>query len=560
MNADIAHVSRANSPGVLVVTGMLTQRSAFSTGGGSNDSFLDDAIFRDGLDRPTLRGTSLAGALLTSFRKCGFVDLPPTLTESAVDEAGRQYVGESVLRVWNSHPVDVWHLETPSGGGCDPRSGVGIRQDTNSAAPGALYDLEALPIGIQWPLVLELDLCRYASLKTTDTPWSEHQLEAALRVALREWEQGRCWLGRDVARGLGWMQLDKLQFQEKLGASAMTWASESLFIKSARRRTFSEFEIWAHRRPGDTEIRRCGASKAEENDLKSVRTGKPWHYVRINGLVTAGAREDGYGLDSLSLGGHDASLGRHKQISGDRLVKPLGVRSYQPSLDMSLAFSTIQRPGRDQTTEPFVSGSSIRGALRHSISRDRRSLGKIVLDPVTKLTYSGLGEESASADNTYPTDNTYPIQILFGEMPARRGEPHTGSSRLLVCDAFLVDASADIWKCAVMQMHAEDELAGGSFSSAKFDRLALLNGSFAWQIVIECPATEQHLAMQAAGEIIATLSKHDGHGLAIGGAQWRGHGWLLWSELQICCANAGDEQWKSCLDAPGLRTEEATNA
>ena len=34
---------------------------------------------------------------------------------------------------------------------------------------------------------------------------------AIAATALLEWTRGRCWLGRDPARGLGWMRLENLE-------------------------------------------------------------------------------------------------------------------------------------------------------------------------------------------------------------------------------------------------------------------------------------------------------------------------------------------------------------
>ena len=45
---------------------------------------------------------------------------------------------------------------------------------------------------------------------------------SCLCLALQDWTRGRCWLGRGVARGLGWMTLDDCQVVSLSGLAALT--------------------------------------------------------------------------------------------------------------------------------------------------------------------------------------------------------------------------------------------------------------------------------------------------------------------------------------------------
>jgi CRISPR/Cas system CSM-associated protein Csm3 (group 7 of RAMP superfamily) len=218
--------------------------------------------------------------------------------------------------------------------------------------------------------------------------------------------------------------------------------------------------------------------------------------------------------------------------------------------------------------QPFVPGSGIRGPLRHQLSHRRRAEGERVTDPVSGSDYrpatleegavgASHGDDVAKASSrSKPT--RYSITELFGAMPAKGSEPETSSARLLVRDAFLDNQSAADWRYAILQLHAEDEFTAGVFGNSKFDRLALLHGVFNFEMVIEARPGEEDCALAAAQEIRAEMERFASHGIALGGAQWRGHGWIEWTELRVEQGRAGDKPIKSAQSIPDPATEEQT--
>ena len=513
----------ANTAGVYVFTGLLTQRSALSVGGSDEAGLLDDVVCRDGLGRPTLRGSNMAGNLFDTLRKLGYPELPAVVTGNAITKRNDEFIGESVVRVWASHPKAIWHATAASDVPAYPRQSNGIRQDTGAAQTGALFDLEVLPVDTQWPFVIEFDAWRYTQLMEGrqftklmqgSGDWSALQALGALRAAISQWEAGFCWIGRGVARGMGWMVASHVKTHAIPNDEALTWTAAALFNDSIRR----DFGKFVGTLPED--------DKAKPNPPPTEQS-KVWGYIRINGMLTAGVRHDGYGLDSLSIGGHQSATD-FISLDAAHLTKPTDINSYKRTPDMSLAFSPRTAPDGKTVWEPYIPGSSIRGPLRHRLSHDRRALGEDVLDPVNGERYaSAYGQ--GPAEPSPPMSGRYSLNELFGELPSQAEEPSTHSARLLVRDAYLDAKSKSAWKYAVMQLHAEDEFTGGAFAGSKFDRLAILKGRFEWEMVIEFPPYEEKQAAAAAKEIRERIEQSGGHGVTVGGAQWRGHGWLTWS-------------------------------
>ena len=120
------------------------------------------------------------------------------------------------------------------------------------------------------------------------------------------------------------------------------------------------------------------------------------------------------------------------------------------------------------------------------------------------------------------------MEALFGHVE------HSAS--LLVRDAY---ATGDDWVVARLQHHAGDEFAGGVFGAGKFDRMVLVEGEFAWKLVIEAKGEE------AAGVLLGRLGRilrvaEAGH-LPIGGAKWRGAGWTRWRIGRVRTGRAGED-------------------
>jgi CRISPR/Cas system CSM-associated protein Csm3 (group 7 of RAMP superfamily) len=510
--------------------GSLVQRSSLSIGGTREDSPIDDPFCRDGLGRPTLRGTGLGGAFFDTLRKTG-VTVPLAFTKP-VGKDGTDWYGESLVRFWNSHPGETW--SGAHGPGLEPRQGVGIRQDTGAARQGALYDFEVAPVGLDWPIVIELDVWRIGRLPE-DLRGTRDDFERLVELALSEWVRGRCWIGRGPARGLGWMQLAKAQRIRLHGEHAAMWPNGWLIQRKpgqpGLRRSFGEFVKAV---TGSVQsVLQIGASTSEKE--------RAWHYVRLTGEATTGMRSDGYGLNSLSIGGHDMHLFKGAFKKGYTYV-PSGMKpgDYEAgfSPDFSIVMSQVRRqPAR--AWEPIIPGSAIRGPLRHALSHDLRADKESIRDPLTGDTYDSAASPSGTPDT---------IEQMFGTAGDREGP----SSRVLIRDAFLSPESAEKWRIALLQRHAEDEFTAGVFHNSKFDRLALLEGKFEWEIVVEAPAREQAEAI--ARKLEERLKRRGGRALPIGGGVWRGHGWLEWTVKPLEHAAAGGD-WEP-LEAPEAQTEQ----
>ncbi len=438
-------MSKANQPYRTLFVGTLVQDSFLSVGGTDDPwTTVDSPFCRDGMDRPTLRGTGLAGALVATLRR-----LRGTVPSAVSGAVGGGW--PSLWRTFHSHPEG------------DPapafRQHVAICAETGAAAEGALFNVETLPPGTRWPFLLEVDTSRDA------------EAAALARAVLAEWQLGRCWLGREVARGLGWMRLDSL--------SEYTLSSEHVgqWPQAGQAQDYPDY------------IARVFA--AQSTSLKPVWT-EPVGMLEISGRLIAGPRtpvegmdeDEGYGLDSLSIGGHasDTLVAQHDA----NFLAPLGLAAPAAGFDPDQTVVMVERrTGR----EPYVPGSSLRGPLRHALGRLLHASGR-----------------PASL-----------VDRLFGSKDK-------GSARLLIRDAFLVEGAP--LHLAWLQQHAEDEFVGGVYGSAKFDRVAVMTGSFAWRMVLEGTVEELREFEENALQPLRELAE-DGQ-IGFGGGQWRGHGWLRW--------------------------------
>lgn len=428
--------------------GTLVQESALSVGG-TDDPYatVDSPLCRDGQGRFTLRGSSLAGALVATLRRLAD-NVPAEI--SGMSGGGKP----SVWRCFASHPI----------GTVVPvlRQHVVIHPETGASANGALYNVETLPPGSKWPFLLEVDTVRGGL-----------QAERLARQVLAQWQQGRCRLGREVARGLGWMRLEGLAIY-RLGIDDVdAWPDAGMSHDYPRYLA----EHLAARRVMDED--ECDAPPAPRT-------------LEFSGRCHAGPQADGWGFDSLSLGGHsqDEFLARWNES----YLAPDGqAHKYLPSaFDPDFAVASMNPPGTASGAQPFIPGSSLRGVLRHALARLLRAAG---------------------ADNGLE-------QRLFGTLESDDG-PCDG--KLLVRDAYPRGPCRLAW----FQHHAEDEFAGGAYGASKFDRVAVVEGCFEWMMVIEAgsDAELRELYTQAMQPLLALAQAGQ---LGLGGGQWRGHGWLRW--------------------------------
>lgn len=450
-----------------IFTGVLVQESSLSAGGTRTGAAVDDPFCRDGRGRFTLSGAGLAGALVATARRL-YREIPACIASTPGPRRGAKDPDESVWRVFTTHPMDAR--------GAESRQGVGIRHDTGAAAEGVLYDLEVLPRGTRWRFALEVDTRRGGV-----------EVEALAAEALREWARGRCWIGRSVARGTGWMRLDELR----------AWRLDTHRIDDWPDSRAESLEAVLERLRAEGLVAPMVMEEFEEA-FQGRRPDRSWCYAEIRGTIQVGEADEGYGIDALSVSGHAANEAfvtwdEHYLASRGR-EKEHEKRAFAPD-------ASIVMTNSDGRKEPFIPGSGLRGPLRHALSRWYRERGERVRDP-------NLGRSLP--------EGTHAVDRLFGTVEQ--------SAALLVCDAWLEDGA---WTAAWLQHHAEDEFAGGVYEASKFDRVALVKARFQWRMVIEAATRREVEGYVKMLEPVLRMGA-EGH-LPVGGAQWRGVGWVRWS-------------------------------
>ena len=493
-----------------LVRGKLRQRSALSVGGRNElPGGPDHVCARDGSNRLTIPGTGLAGAFMETAGRV----FPQLLTgpRAASKEEVQPYdqitgkrkeLPESDESLWQSlvrfHASHVDHPVT------EYRQGVGIRQATGATASdaSALFDLETIPAGAEWPLFIEIDTLRGGP-----------RVEAIALAAVWEWTQGRCWLGASAARGLGWMQLVEWQIVRlPLSEQAVNaWPNNRLRPESD--------QDWCKL----LSIGMHGGERIEGEDSLQAAFRAGWgerlpedsfHYLVIDATISPGLRPDRYGLDGVSVSGHATGL---LEPTRENLLCPLGMDA-----DIYRAAYNPDAPVVTSGNKPILPGSSLRGPLRHATSRYARGQKEKVADPNTAQGRK-LGRRSDS--NTAAPDA---VARLFG-----LGE---FSGRLLVKDSV---AGGNGWTLAWLQQHAEDEFSSGVYGSDKFDRTAVLQAEFPVRLLIEAPdvdSLQQSLKTLSPALRLAELGY-----VPLGGGKWRGLGWIPWKFTSVQYARAGQK-------------------
>ena len=502
-----------SKPYLNLYLGALVQESAATVGGNRPHELVDHPFCQDGQNRPTLRGTAIAGALFATMRAYA-PELPDCFT------GGQR---PSALRIHTSHPARDATARF--------RQQVAIRHATGAAADKALRDREVLPRHTEWPLLIEL--ATHERAKVND----EHI--ALLLAALDEWRAGRCFLGGDSARGLGWMRLDGLHGYALTAEQALMWPCASPSGRDENGQPlFPRPEEYLASQP---ELARTRLNDEELAKIRRPPRRRP--VLDLTGYCRVGPREDVYGLDTLSVGGHvqelEASLDATRFLAPEGMARVAWEAGFRP--DRALALETA-----DGAHEPVIPGSALRGPLRHTLSRHLRAGGGVIDDPVIAVRRRLTGEDEAEPESVAPASDAAMMMATGADVvttAAAMGCPERERGRLpaLSADAIedlfgtlnkagylrIRDAHAEPgWRGAWLQQHAEDEYAAGVFDNSKFDRLAIIEGSFRWRMVLEAPADRfealRLLLESALTEVGASRQ------LPVGGGQWRGHGWVEW--------------------------------
>jgi len=119
------------------------------------------------------------------------------------------------------------------------RDGVGIDRDTETAAPGLKYDLEAVPAGTSFTFELMVENATAAE-------------KGLVLLGLREFEHGHLPIGGGRSRGLGWVQLaidwEKSGYVDKDSLPDYLHTGEMAKIEEETRKEWLE-SFWAEVKP-----------------------------------------------------------------------------------------------------------------------------------------------------------------------------------------------------------------------------------------------------------------------------------------------------------------------
>jgi len=435
-------------------TATLVQDSALSVAGLDQESTSDRPFTMvDG--KPVLSGRGLKGAAVAMARRF-FDPLPRSVSE----DPGR---GTAFQRsAWEfSSAVPDWKK-----GDCpNLRAGVGILQKTGARASGVLYDREVVPAGTRWPLVFRVD-------------WSWAREEAGEAegilgyVLATHWAKGRCWLGGDVARGLGWCHIENLRAYRIDDQAYETWVTSG---RSTLPQALREIPL--------------------------VEPTRSWRFRTLEVQISFGeyrpngAEESPWGLDMLSVGPHSADL-RGQTLGSGIWARPSWAEDAPPP---NVELPTDRAILMEQNY-PLLPGASVWGPLRHTFSRAARAQGKSITDPHD--VQGDLGENDPAGE-------------IFGTVKR--------SSRVLICDARAVDD----WVAARLHMHAEDEFSAGSYGSAKRDAVRVLKGTFPVRIVVE--GADEVVVGPLINDIDRLIALGALCHLPVGGHKTRGAGWGRWT-------------------------------
>lgn len=440
----------------------LEQLTAMSVGGregGFDASLHDMPLSLDGAGRPVLNGRTLAGALVAGART--FLSVPEEISRDGdlSDDIARP---PSLWSVWNGHllqDAQFAALDADSRFSTDTRTSTALRQDTRAPASKMMADTEVLRAGQKWRFLLEVWHPRGEGDLGT-------KAAAILALTLREWARERCWLGRRVARGLGWMKLADCQVIElpRTEEAVDAWPNAELSDLN---------EIWNAASSLKHQARMLGLEEFAEANANRAGPKRPalayvrWPLQLATGVYEASptgeATARSYGLDVLSIGGHKGAA-----VSANDLKDHLVRRDEQTWTAFESAFApdftVAMQPG---TSVPNAPGSGVAGAWRHHLSRGMRAAGHRVLDPSTGNVYGQPGVSNDEPD---------PVTALFGSVTNKMAQ----SSRLLFKDAAMTEAN---WQVALLEKMALDEFTQGAFKGAKFNRMAVLHGTWQFDLV-----------------------------------------------------------------------------
>jgi CRISPR/Cas system CSM-associated protein Csm3 (group 7 of RAMP superfamily) len=520
--------------------------------GAAPDLGVDDIVFRDGLGRLTIPGTSLTGALVEAAARTGFVhqDATSVPTRRIAEQqllhggwiTGKLAAGlpqreqlqdeDAVQSLWK---VAAAHLDDRT---TQPlvqwRQGVGIRHSTGATAAthGALYDSEFIPAGTRWWTIMDLD-----------TWHGGPGIEILALLAWHQLDHGCSVLGRNAARGMGRIKLlqqHSLCVRLPLSREAIVlwpdssqdWTTHFQQVHSQlmgwRRFTGVEFESL------DQAMHKAAArAQAEGSGLKQTRPA--WCFLQMEfelgaapGPAPAADPELGtFGWEGLHVGGHPAlALVGELDARGDthqETQEEQQIEQDQPFVQMLPTSAANSAPH----WRPYLPGSGLRGPLRHAASRLQRQDTQ-VCDPL---------EVPFDEDGTrrVPSVSRDPITQLFGLQDI--------DSWLTIEDGCLIPETEARLSIETIDQIAQDEFTAGVYGSAKFDTDVLLSGRFRFRLQLAAKPRDDwqtnedsapaNVLLEQFQVLRPTLRLAQFGYVPIGGSKSRGCGWAAWQVRTI---------------------------
>ncbi len=439
--------------------GTLVQKSSASFGGQEAEGWVDAALCRDGKGRYTLRGEGQAGALLSLASKL-FLQVPNKL-------GGVMTRQPSAWRTYTTHP------QLDSFGKTELRQCVRIDQKTAAADDGALFDMETLPRSVRWPFLLELD----TSLLDKG---EEDQAASITAHVLKAWANGYAWLGRGVARGLGWFKLEN--------PLVLTLAEADVWPNAF---TASPFDYAAELAEGRAE------PLARFIQRQAIRPDGSWRWRIYDLSLSFDALDaEGYdGLGALSIGSH-AGYDVAPSYPGDAVMFwPDGLAKPESHWEPDRFVAATG----GESLLPYIPGASLRGPLWHRLA----------------WWLKRQGWKDADREN---------FRKLFGYVEPAQGQEKAKaqSSALLIRDAYPDEG----WRMALLQSHAEDEFSAGTYTTALYNRLAVLDAHFKTRVVLEARSEAELQVLEALFNPVRVLAEKGF--VTVGGTSRHGFGRGRW--------------------------------
>lgn len=145
-------MSDRRTTGRHVLTGKLVAELAVHVGAADSGDFVDQPFVRDGLDRPVVPGTSLAGALSAALKRCGVLD------DSVLGLFGPEHGARAATKTEGASFVLV--DDAPADDPCltQVRDHVSVDRIHATAAPGRLFTQEVVPAGTRFACTISVEI------------------------------------------------------------------------------------------------------------------------------------------------------------------------------------------------------------------------------------------------------------------------------------------------------------------------------------------------------------------------------------------------------------------